>query len=73
MLKPPDQSRKTVALVPQDILTQYLAVNFVGNTKSSNVLPALHEIYTNFGYPKIHITDNGLSLNSNKIYIFLTT
>ena len=51
-------------LVAQNLLNRHPAARFEGNTKSPNVLPDLHKIYTHFGYPTTHITDSSPPLNS---------
>ena len=51
-------------LVAQDILPRFPEAHIVPSTNSQAVLPALDDIYTNFGYPEQHLTDNGPPFNS---------
>ena len=83
MLKGPSSVWDTVALdlfgplptgehvlVVQDILTRYPAVKIVPSTSSSKVIPALNDIYIDYGYPTTHLTDNGPLLNSTEFTTF---
>ena len=38
-------------LIVQDVLTRYPAAKIVPNTSSSKIIPALNDIYINYGYP----------------------
>ena len=38
-------------LIVQDVLTRYPAAKIVSNTSSSKIIPALNDIYINYGYP----------------------
>ena len=53
-------------LVVRDILTRYPAAKTVPSTSSSKVIPALNDIYINYGYPTTHLTDNGPPFNSTE-------
>ena len=57
-------------LVVQDLLTRYPAAKIVPSTSSSKVIPALHDIYIDYGYPTTHLTDNGPPLNSAEFTTF---
>ena len=57
-------------LVVQDLLTRYPAAKVVPSTSSSKVIPALHDIYIDYGYPTTHLTDNGPPLNSAEFTTF---
>ena len=57
-------------LVVQDLLTRYPAAKIVPSTSSSKVIPALHDIYIDYGYPTTHLTDNGPPLNSAEFTSF---
>ena len=76
-LKVPDSAWNTVALdlfgpipggkhilVAQDTLTRFPTATFVPNTSAGKVLPALHDVYTNFGFPTTHLSDNGPPFSS---------
>ena len=51
-------------VVVQDMFTRFPAAKIVHSTSAKDVLPSLDEIYTSYGYPSIHITDNGSPFNS---------
>ena len=51
-------------LVAQDTLTRFPAAKIVPNTKTTSVIPAIDEIYTTYGYPGKHVTDNGQPFGS---------
>ena len=57
-------------LVVQDILARYPAAKIIPSTSSSKVIPALHDIYINYGYPTTHLTDNGPPFNSTEFITF---
>ena len=59
---PMPSSRHVV--VVQDIGSRYPAAKLVSSTKSSEVIPALDEVYTEYGYPELQISDNGPPFNS---------
>ena len=51
-------------LVAQDTVSKYPAEKIVTDSKASTIIPAIDEIYSSFGYPEKHITDNGPPFNS---------
>ena len=53
-------------LEAQDVLTRFPAAHIVPGTKASSVLSAMDNIYVSYGYPDIHITDNGPPFNSDQ-------
>ena len=57
-------------LVVQDVLTRYPAAKIVPSTSSSKVLPALNDIYINYGYLTTHLRDNGPPFNSTEFTTF---
>ena len=62
----PMPSSKHVVVV-QDIGSRYPAAKLVTSTKADKVLPALDEIYGDYGYPEVQISDNGPPFNSQKM------
>ena len=81
--KVPNQSWETVAVdlfgpmpsskhivVVQDLGSRYPAAKLVTSTKAEKVIPALEEIYDEYGYPENQISDNGPPFNSNKMKEF---
>ena len=48
------------------MVTRFPAARIVSGTKASSVLHALDNIYVSYGYPDIHITDNGPPFNSEQ-------
>ena len=83
MLKGPSSAWDTVALdlfgalpigkhvlVVRDILTRYPPAKIVPSTSSSKIIPALNDIYTNYGYPTTPLTDNGPPFNSTEFKTF---
>ena len=51
-------------LVAQDTVSKYPAAKIVTDSKASTIISAIDEIYSSFGYPEKHITDNGPPFNS---------
>ena len=51
-------------LVATDAASRFPAAKLVKDTSAKTVLPALDQIYTDFGRPTIHRTDNGPPFNS---------
>ena len=62
---PMPSSRHVV--VVQDIGSRFPAAKLVSSTKADKVIPALDEIYTEYGYPDTQISDNGPPFNSIKM------
>ena len=62
---PMPSSRHVV--VVQDIGSRYPAAKLVTSTKTDKVIPALDEIYGDYGYPAVQISDNGPPFNSQKM------
>ena len=62
---PMPSSRHVV--VVQDIGSRFLAAKLVSSSKAEKVIPVLDEIYTEYGYPYIQISDNGPPFNSKKM------
>ena len=60
---PMPSSRHVV--VVQDIGSRYPAAKLVASTKADKVIPALDEIYSEYGYPDLQISDNGPPFNSH--------
>ena len=59
----PDQKHVLVVL---DSASRFPAAKIVPNTSAKPVLKAMNEIYTNFGQPSSHRTDNGPPFNSDE-------
>ena len=51
-------------VVVQDMASRFPAAKLVSTTNSKHVLPALGEIYNNYGNPNIQLSDNGPPFNS---------
>ena len=62
---PMPSSRHVV--VVQDIGSRYPAAKLVSSTKADKVIPALDEVYGDYGYPEVQISDNGPPFNSHKM------
>ena len=60
---PMPSSRHVV--VVQDLGSRYPAAKLVASTKGTSVIPALDEIYGEYGYPEVQISDNGPPFNSD--------
>ena len=50
-------------LVIRDNLSKFPAAEIVNSTSSKHVIPAMDQIYTNFGTPDVHKTDSGPPFN----------
>ena len=61
----PMPSSRHVVIV-QDLGSRYPAAKLVTSTKADKVIPALEEIYDEYGYPENQISDNGPPFNSKK-------
>ena len=59
----PMPSSKHVVVV-QDLGSRYPAAKLVSSTKASDVIPALDEVYGEYGFPERQISDNGPPFNS---------
>lgn len=59
----PDTGPEHVLIV-QDMFTWFPAAKIVKSTSSDHVIKALDDIYTNFGTPTTHRTNNELPFNS---------
>ncbi|MEM7375842.1 MAG: DDE-type integrase/transposase/recombinase, partial [Bacteroidota bacterium] len=65
----PMPSSKHVVVV-QDLGSRYPAAKLVTSTKAEKVIPALTEIYDEYGYPENQISDNGPPFSSKKMREF---
>lgn len=54
-----------------DGFSKFIFVKAVRNTKSKTTVKTLEEIFSNFGCPKIIISDQGTSFTSNEFKVFL--
>ena len=57
-------------VVVQDLSSRFPAARIVSSTKADKVIPALQDIYTNYGNPEQQITDNGPPFNSKAMDMF---
>ena len=64
---------KRHVLVVQDSLTRFPAAKIVSSTAEKPVIGVLKDIYTNFGNPEKHRTDNGPPFNSSGFAKFSKT
>ena len=55
---------KNHIVVVQDLASRFPAAKLVRSTKASSVIPAMAEIYNNFGNPQTQLSDNGPPFNS---------
>ena len=62
-------SPKHVAVV-QDLGSRYPAAKLVSLTRAESAMPALKDIYNNYGRPETQISDNGPPFNSKKMAEF---
>ena len=62
-------SRKHIVVV-QDLASRFPAGKIVTSTKASSVIPALTDIYDNYGNPEQQLSDNGTPFNSNAMNSF---
>ena len=58
-------------VVVQDIGSRYPAAKLVSSTKANQVIPALDDIYAEYGYPDTQISDNGPPFNSKSMQQFM--
>lgn len=65
----PMPSSKHIVVV-QDIGSRYPAAKLVSSTKADKVIPALKEIYGEYGCPEVQISDNGPPFSSEKMRQF---
>jgi hypothetical protein len=65
----PMPSRNHVVVV-QDLSSKFPAAKLVSSTSAERVLPALADIYNNFGNPQKQISDNGAPFNSRAMSEF---
>ena len=54
-------------VVVQNSGSRYPAVKLVSSTRAESVIPALKDIYNNYGRPETQISDNGPPFNSKKM------
>ena len=57
-------------IVVQDLCSRYPVAKLVSSTKAEKVIPALRDIYNNYGRPEVQISDNGPPFNSNMMSKF---
>lgn len=58
---------KNHVVVVQDIASRFPAAKLVSSTSAKHVLPALANIYNDYGNPDIQISDNGTPFNSKEM------
>lgn len=68
----PMPDRKHVVVI-QDIKTRFPAASIVNSTSASHVIPAIEDVYTAYGKPDSHRTDNGPPFNSKEFAKFSQT
>lgn len=68
----PMPSSKHIVVV-QDVGSRYPAAKLVSSTKADKVLPAMKEIYNEYGSPEVQISDNGPPFNSEKMRQFTSS
>ena len=61
---------KKHVLVVQDIFTRFPAAKIVNSTSAEPVIKALNSVYTDFGTPHTHRSDNGPPFNSQAFHDF---
>ena len=61
---------KNHVVVVQDLASKFPAAKLVTSTGADKVLPALSDIYNNYGNPEKQISDNGPPFNSKKMEEF---
>ena len=61
---------KNHVIVVQDLASRFPAAKLVSSTSSRQVLPALSDIYDNYGNPSTQISDNGPPFNSREMELF---
>ena len=62
----PMPSKEHVVVV-QDLASRFPAAKLVSSTSAKQVLPALGEIYDNYGNPNVQLSDNGPPFNSSEM------
>ena len=61
---------KNHVIVVQDLASRFPAAKLVSSTNNQQVVPALGEIYDNFGNPNTQLSDNGPPFNSKEMEVF---
>ena len=61
---------KDHVIVVQDLASRFPAAKLVSSTNSKHVLPALGDIYNNYGNPSFQLSDNGPPFNSKDMERF---
>lgn len=61
---------KNHVIVVQDLASRFPAAKLVSSTNNRQVIPALGEIYDNFGNPNTQLSDNGPPFNSKEMDVF---
>ena len=56
--------------VVQDLGSRYPAAKLVSSARAESVIPALKDIYNNYGRPETQISDTGPPFNSKKMTEF---
>ena len=67
----PMPSKEHVVVV-QDLASRFPAAKLISSTNAKQVLPALGEIYNNYGNPENQLSDNGPPFNSTEMKEFAT-
>ena len=57
-------------VIVQDLGSRYPAAKLVSLTRAESLIPALKDIYNNYGRPETQISDNGPPFNSKKMTEF---
>ena len=57
-------------VIVQDLGSRYPAAKLVSLTRAESLMPALKDIYNNYGRPETQISDNGPPFNSKKMTEF---
>ena len=57
-------------VVVQDLATRFPCAKVVSSTGGDQVIPAIEEVYDNYGNPEVHRTDNGPPFNSKRFEVF---
>ena len=65
----PMPSSKHIVVV-QDMASRFPAAKLVSSTKADQVIPAISEIYDNYGNPENQLSDNGPPFNSKEMETF---
>ena len=65
----PMPSSKHIVVV-QDMASRFPAAKLVSSTKANQVIPAISEIYDNYGNPENQLSDNGPPFNSKEMETF---